>query len=190
MFSSKWPRRKPRRSKSTRINKHESTISGSCIFLPCADIVRIDFEAAQLQVTRDRLASLKSQVEAANAKLADLTVSKTTVEKDLTELGKAVEKAARKVEKAREANDTALNKVVDLRNATRQTSRTLDKALKDIAGWNDEIAKSASDRHAIYRRCRLEEIDLPLNRGRLDKVPLEAVSMLWSTALTASPVRS
>jgi structural maintenance of chromosome 1 len=56
--------------------------------------------------------------------------------------------------------------------------RELDKVLKQIAGWNDEIEKSSSDRHAIYRRCRLEEIDIPLVSGSLDKVPLVEVSLL------------
>lgn len=60
-----------------------------------------------------------------------------------------------------------------MRDAARKTQRTLDKALKEIAGWNDEIEKSASDRHAIYRRCRLEEIDLPLVKGKLSRVPIE-----------------
>ncbi len=35
------------------------------------------------------------------------------------------------------------------------------------------IEKQSSERFAIYRRCRLEEVDLPLLRGDLAKVPLE-----------------
>lgn len=69
---------------------------------------------------------------------------------------------------------TETSETVDtLRDAFRKSQRGLDKTLKEIAGWNDEIDKSASDRHAIYRRCRLEEIDLPLVRGNLEKVPIE-----------------
>ena len=152
-----------------------------------ADLVRIDFEAAQLQVTRDRLASLRSQIDAAETRLADLAGSKATIEEELAKLGQTVEKARKKVERAREANDTTVENVMQLRYSSRQTSRALDKALKDIAGWNDEIVKSASDRHAIYRRCRLEEIDLPLDRGRLDKIPLEAVSDLRITSADRRP---
>lgn len=41
---------------------------------------------------------------------------------------------------------------------------------------NDEIEKLGSERTAIYRKCRLEEIELPLVSGSLDDVPLEEVS--------------
>lgn len=40
---------------------------------------------------------------------------------------------------------------------------------------NDDIEKSASERFAIYRRCKLEEIRLPLVSGSVDDVPLEEV---------------
>jgi structural maintenance of chromosome 1 len=58
--------------------------------------------------------------------------------------------------------------------------RELDKALKQIASWNDEIEKSSSDRHAIYRRCRLEEIQIPLVSGSLDKVPIVEVRLIFT----------
>ena len=41
---------------------------------------------------------------------------------------------------------------------------------------NDEIEKLASERSSIYRKCRLEEINLPLIAGNLKDVPIEEVS--------------
>jgi len=73
------------------------------------------------------------------------------------------------------ALDEALTLVDALRDSSRQTQRTLDKALKEIAERNDDIEQSGSNRHAIYRRCRLEEIDLPLLSGDLSRVPLDEV---------------
>lgn len=43
---------------------------------------------------------------------------------------------------------------------------------------NDEIEKLALDRSSIYRRCRLEEIKLPLVEGNLKNVPMEEVSSI------------
>jgi structural maintenance of chromosome 1 len=40
---------------------------------------------------------------------------------------------------------------------------------------NDEIEKSALERSSIYRKCRLEEIKLPLLQGNLKNVPMEEV---------------
>jgi structural maintenance of chromosome 1 len=38
---------------------------------------------------------------------------------------------------------------------------------------NDEIERLASERFAIYRRCKLEEIDLPLESGSFENVPID-----------------
>lgn len=41
---------------------------------------------------------------------------------------------------------------------------------------NDEIRRQSSERFAIYRRCKVEDIDLPLESGSLADVPLDEVS--------------
>lgn len=43
---------------------------------------------------------------------------------------------------------------------------------------NDEIEKLALERSASYRKCRLEDVRLPLLRGNLKNVPMEEVKSL------------
>lgn len=62
------------------------------------------------------------------------------------------------------------------RVASKATKR-FDKQIKEIGTLNDLIEKHASDRFGIYRRCTLEEIDLPLLKGSLDRVPAEEVRL-------------
>jgi structural maintenance of chromosome 1 len=38
---------------------------------------------------------------------------------------------------------------------------------------NDEIEKRSLERSSIYRKCRLEEMKLPLIRGNLKNIPME-----------------
>ena len=105
--------------------------------------------------------------------------AKEEIEEELRRLQEAVDKQKAKVEKYKAALNQANNDVEECRETARKTQKRLDKRLKEIAVWNDEIEKSASERHAIYRRCRLEEINLPLRAGSgsIDKVPLEEVSL-------------
>jgi len=42
---------------------------------------------------------------------------------------------------------------------------------------NDEIEKLSLERSALYRKCRLEEIELPLLEGDLRNVPMEEVRL-------------
>lgn len=94
---------------------------------------------------------------------------------------------------------TVVEKNAALEEARKQggkSGKALDKALKEVASCvrvalvfpsitacltvpgsqNDEIEKLAADRFAVYRRCKLDEIELPLEKGSLDKVPIEEVS--------------
>lgn len=54
-----------------------------------------------------------------------------------------------------------------------KASKVLDQALKEIATRNDEIEKLGLERSSIYRKCRLDEVRLPLVEGNLKNVPME-----------------
>lgn len=126
-----------------------------------------------MENTRERLKTLRATVERATTQLESLETDKTAIEEELESLDADIERQREKLIEAQTTLDEATEAVENCKSAHRKSQRSLDKALKEIAGWNDEIEKVASDRHAIYRRCRLEEIELPLLRGTLDKVPIE-----------------
>ena len=42
---------------------------------------------------------------------------------------------------------------------------------------NDQIEALSMERTGLYRKCRLEEIDLPLKSGNLRNVPMEEVRL-------------
>lgn len=130
------------------------------------------------------MASLESTVEKSRSSIESLQESKTVVEAELEDLQKSIDKQKEKLAAATEAYDAATESVDSARSAARQTQKRLDSLMKEIAGWNTEIEKSSSDRHAIYRRCRLEEIDLPIVSGRLDRVPIEEVGQNLQLGLT------
>ncbi|WWD15974.1 hypothetical protein CI109_100398 [Kwoniella shandongensis] len=134
---------------------------------------QIEFESAQLRTTRERLASLQSTVTREQRSVVNLRATRDDIQAELENFQSAIDKQRERLNTANEAYEEVTRKVEGLRDQARKAQKALDRALKEIATWNDDITKSASDRHAIYRRCRLEEIDLPLVSGRLDKVPIE-----------------
>lgn len=134
---------------------------------------QIEFEKAQLASTEERLALLRSSVEKETLNVKKLQANKQAVEEEIEELQAEVERQRGKLEQTNLVLEEASEQVDSMRDVSRRTQRALDRALKEIAGWNDEIERHASDRHAVYRKCRLEDIDLPLVSGSLDKVPIE-----------------
>lgn len=134
-----------------------------------------------MESTKERLTSLQNTVEKSQKAIITLQSSKSTLEKEITEMQAEIERLQGRLSQAMVAYEESTKIVEEFRDSSRKTQRSLDRALKEIASWNDEIEKSASGRHAIYRRCRLEEIDLPLISGNLKKVPLEEVCPLIIT---------
>jgi hypothetical protein len=47
-----------------------------------------------------------------------------------------------------------------------------------VHAQNDEIRRQSSERFTIYRRCKVEDIELPLSTGSLAQVPLEEVGSM------------
>jgi structural maintenance of chromosome 1 len=48
---------------------------------------------------------------------------------------------------------------------------------------NDSIQESSAERSSLYRKCRLEEIKLPLIRGHLRNVPMDDSNLRDQTAM-------
>jgi structural maintenance of chromosome 1 len=112
-------------------------------------------ETERMAALTQEKAELQQQIEAIKAEIAELT-------KRLAEL-----------------KEEAEEKKVALSNAKKaeaQASKALAASIKEISNWNDAIEKLNSERSSIYRRCRLDEIALPLTQGSLKNVPLEDVS--------------
>jgi structural maintenance of chromosome 1 len=120
---------------------------------------------------------LRKTIDESKQNIKTRQATKAELEEEVHALEQQLDKYKQKLEDAKAKLEEINGKLDEVRDAARKTQRDLDRALKEIAGWNDEIEKSASDRHAIFRKCRLEEIDLPLAKGSLDKVPLLEVSL-------------
>jgi structural maintenance of chromosome 1 len=102
------------------------------------------------------------------------------------------EKLKADVGEHQEVLDEKTKVVEQVKRTTTKAGRALDQTLKDISScvggfllsrmWvdvfdqNDEIEKFALERSSIYRKCRVEEVRLPLLKGHLKNVPMEEVS--------------
>ncbi|CAE6414576.1 unnamed protein product [Rhizoctonia solani] len=150
---------------------------------------QIAFEEDQLNGINSRLQTLEQTVANETASLEKLQGDKDRLagqidelqqEGDKDRLAGQIDELQQEVDEQREEvtrlNEvlTEATKVLDGHKRTAlQSSKEVDKTLKEIAACNDSIEKAAAERLTIYRRCVLEEIDIPLESGSLKSVPLE-----------------
>ncbi|GAA5978729.1 hypothetical protein JCM11641_006157 [Rhodosporidiobolus odoratus] len=132
----------------------------------------IRFQSEQVKSTQERLTSLESTAEKQRTTLAQLDSDKDAKTVEIEQLERELEDLKTTLEQLQE---TLAEKIAELEAARKsggKAARTLDKALKEIATCNDEIERLASERFSLYRRCKLEDIDVPLATGSLEKVPM------------------
>jgi structural maintenance of chromosome 1 len=156
---------------------------------------RTRFEDEQLQARKQRLATLLSTVANEETALIELQKKKEETQTQITQAEGNLETLKSELEVISRAQDEKNTAVDVAKRAASKASKALDLALKEIsvkvtcsavhsaeipltARKNDEIEKLALERSSAYRKCRLENIPLPLAQGNLRDVPMEEVIRL------------
>ncbi|KAF8630781.1 hypothetical protein AX15_002729 [Amanita polypyramis BW_CC] len=132
-----------------------------------------EFEEEGLEAARERLAHLDNVLQTERANLEKLKAQKIQVQREIESLGDQVEGLKEDAAEHQEVLDEKTKAVEQVKRTTMKAGRVLDQALKDISTCNDEIEKLALERSSIYRKCRVEEVRLPLVQGHLKNVPME-----------------
>ena len=131
------------------------------------------FTAEQRAATDERVAYLRATVDKEAARVPALEAALAEHERTLDAL-RTQRSAARDALAARRTElDAAQDTLAERRRALQAATRDWDAHRKEVAHRTDEIEQLAAERRALFRRCRLEAIDLPLRAGDLGAVPLD-----------------
>lgn len=144
-----------------------------CVGLIC--IFRLDFEEEGLRGTAERLEKLETMITTEQTNLSKFEAQKAAKQDEVSKGLQHIESLGTELEALQATLEEKTKDVEATKKTTSKSAKVLDQALKDIATANDEIEKLALDRSGIYRKCRLEEIKLPLKEGNLKNVPMEEV---------------
>ncbi|EIW78182.1 cohesin complex subunit psm1 [Coniophora puteana RWD-64-598 SS2] len=134
---------------------------------------QLQFEQEQAAGTEERLVAIRRTLEAEEARVVELEKQKSTLEEELREAEANVAELREGLAEVNEELEEANKKVESAKKTQSKAAKALDNVIKEIGLKNDEIEKLALERSSIYRRCRLEDIKLPLVAGNLKNVPME-----------------
>lgn len=137
---------------------------------------QLNFVREEIADIESRLSNYEKRVEKENVKIKEAKEKKNELEENLKGLEEEIEGLKSSLNDLNQDSESKRTALDDAKRSANKASKNLENSLKNIASSNDEIERLASERSGIYRRCRLEEIDLPLEKGDLNKVPLEEVS--------------
>lgn len=147
------------------------------------------FAEQQVKNTADRLAFIQASMEKERQRIPRLEEELQNCENSIQKYREIKARIQASFEAMQEEHDEKTETVNERRKALFHVMRDVEAHRKEVAERNDEIAQLDTERANLFRRCRMEALDLPLESGDLANVPLEEdVSMPVSEADNAVQV--
>ncbi|KAL8910834.1 MAG: hypothetical protein Q9171_003923 [Xanthocarpia ochracea] len=138
---------------------------------------RIKYEEQQLQETKNRIKRLEDQINQDRALINELEAEQASTQAELDTLGAEIDQLTEQLEKQKAKHTQKAEKVNEHRRELQKRSKTVESTLKVISGLESERQISASGRYGLLKKCKLEDIDLPLTEESksLDQLPIDEV---------------
>ena len=131
------------------------------------------FAEQQVKNTADRLAFIKASMEKERQRIPRLEEELQNCENSIKKYREIKARIQASFEAMQEEHDEKTETVNERRKALFHVMRDVEAHRKEVAERNDEIAQLDTERANLFRRCRMEALDLPLESGDLANVPLE-----------------
>ena len=134
---------------------------------------QLDFERLRLSETSSRLEKLRGQLSRDTAALESCVEERADLQHELDRAQQSVDEAQAAAATATSLLDTCSADVEVARRECLQRVQALDQQQSKMASLENGMAKSLANAHAILRKCKLDELEIPLRTGSLANVPLE-----------------
>ncbi|KAI8840072.1 RecF/RecN/SMC [Chytriomyces cf. hyalinus JEL632] len=152
---------------------------------------RLEFETNQAQFS-NQIAFEKNQAKETESRITRLNDTIVTLQEEQEEIQNAynehkgeVDAIIKKLDSFKESLATSSAKFEERRKQVEAAKKTLaalqkemEGTLKGINGKQAQVDRLNAERLAIFRRCKLEEIELPLSRGSLTSMSLEEIDAM------------
>ncbi|KAL9613513.1 MAG: hypothetical protein Q9167_001955 [Letrouitia subvulpina] len=138
---------------------------------------RITYEERQLQETESRIKVLEDRAQQDEALIRELESERESAQHEIDILSAELEQLAEQMEKLKEKHSGKADKVNEKRREVQKRGKNVEGTLKTINGLESERQLNAASRHTLLRRCKLDDINIPLQEDstRLDQLPIDDV---------------
>ncbi|CAM0136232.1 unnamed protein product [Umbelopsis sp. WA50703] len=131
------------------------------------------FERQQFEELQERFTKLKNVLVNDNAEIESMNSEKEEYIRKLHAIEESIKKIESQVATLKEKEEGQERLVEEKRKSLGQKGQEVDKMMKTVTDIETTIEKLRADRMSIFRRCKLEEIDIPLNQGSMEDVPMD-----------------
>jgi len=134
---------------------------------------RLNWEVTRLKETETRIRKAQDQIRTLTRDIKSYIKEKVEIEDQLKQEELELEALGETLEEYRSELSDRTQKVNDAKAELQKRSKGIDSRQKEINALEAEVQKNNSSKSALLRRCRLEQIQIPLVNGTLDNLPME-----------------
>jgi len=137
---------------------------------------QLAFETQRLASTTERISVLENNAKRDQRTINELEAEKEAIQSKLDELSGELDKLRQELMQKQSVAEKHAEKVNELRREVAKRNEELKGGGKTISGLTSEIERFSAERYAVFRRCKLEEIEIPLQEGSrtLEQLPGDA----------------
>ena len=138
---------------------------------------RINYEQQQLQETKSRIKIAQDRAAQDESLVRELEAEKESSQNELDSLMVELDQLTEQLEQQKMKHSQKAEKVAEQRRELQKRSKNIDGTLKAVSALEADRQLNASSRYTLLRRCKLEDISIPLEEESraLDQLPLDDV---------------
>ncbi|KAK4191656.1 structural maintenance of chromosomes protein 1 [Podospora australis] len=135
----------------------------------------LKWEISQHDASADRIRSMEQSLQRNQKDLAAYQAEKSDIEQAMGADRDQLAALEERLEQVRQLHGEKSEKVAAAKQDLQKKSKEIDNRLKAIGGLEAVVQKHSAGKFALLRRCKLEQIQIPLKQGALDDIPNEDV---------------
>ena len=138
---------------------------------------QLKFETGRVQGTQDRLKSIRDQSQRDQALITSLEEEKEAMESEIEETRSQLEQLKETLESQKKTYEERASKVAEQRREVQKRSKDTQFTQDAITELEADMQRNNSYRYSLLRKCKIEEVKLPLAEGSaaLDSLPVDEV---------------
>jgi structural maintenance of chromosome 1 len=133
----------------------------------------LNWEKSRLHDAESRLKRMNASLHSIQRDIESYEAEKAEIEEAIGATQDTLAALQEQLDERKEEQSKRNQKVNDCKADVQKRSKDIDIRQKSISALETEVQKNSAGKFALLRRCRLEQLNIPLADGSLDNLPNE-----------------
>lgn len=135
----------------------------------------LNWETSKYTATKDRLQKLQETLQRLKRDIDAFVAEKAEIEEAMGDDRDKLEAITEGLEEIKAQHAEKSQKVNEIKQELQKKGKEIEGRQKQINALEAEVQKNSAGKFALLRKCKLEQIQIPLQQGTLDMIPNEDV---------------